>query len=150
MEKIERFHRKIPQAVFDPPAEVPSAITFDSLAWQAPARLRGDNDLLFAALLQLSEEPLAAAVAVHIRRVNEVHPAIHSFVEGGESVFVGDVAPGTAYSPRSKADLGYLPTCPAKWAVVHVRVILRKVYPRFRFAIESRARLFGEPELPLM
>src|SRR5581483_5818145 len=93
-----------------------------ALAEDQPA-LGGDEGVLTPALDRAADELLAAAVAVHVRRVDEVGAAGHRGTNQiDRGVLVRCQTVGGAQAPATKADLAHEHAGFAKLAVVHLRL----------------------------
>src|SRR6266516_4870446 len=104
----------------DEGGEVFAAVTFRRLRRQAAPGFCGDVKLFLSLLFESGEQPFAAAIAINIGGVEEVHPAVERCVERGERFFVIHVAPRTANGPRPKTDFGNSPAGSSESAIVHV------------------------------
>ena len=105
LQQVQRVGGKIAQAVVHPIGQIFPPVAFHGLLGQAAPGFGGDDDFFFAPLLELGDQPLAAAVAVDVRSVDEVHPGINGLAQGAQSFFVGNLSPGAANGPSPKTDV---------------------------------------------
>src|SRR5271165_956928 len=119
LQQVQGIGREISQTVFNPRGQVFTGVAFDRLPRQAATRLGGNNDFIFAVLLQASDQTFAAAVAVDVSGIDKIDTGVDCLVQSGESIFVGNVPPRTANGPGAEADLRDFPTGATERAVVH-------------------------------
>src|SRR3954471_5194450 len=93
LEQIECIRFKVAQAVVNPRGKILVIVAVNSLLWESPARLCSYDDFVLAVLLQASNKAFAAAIAINICRVDEIHSAVDGLVQGLHGVFIGDVSP---------------------------------------------------------
>jgi hypothetical protein len=80
-----------------------------------------DIDTLLAAPLpkHLRDDPLAASVAVSLRRIYEIAAQIQGPVQRDDGILVGLVSPAAADSPGAEADFGHVPAQTPEVTVFH-------------------------------
>ena len=103
LHQVENFRVQVEQVVFDPGGEVGAAVAFDRLLGQTTAYFRSHDDLFFAGLLQLSNQAVAAPIAVDIRSVEKVDAGVDRLVERAESIphrLPGPMQPPMAHAPK--------------------------------------------------
>jgi hypothetical protein len=120
LQQVERVGCEIAQAVFHPRGKIRSAVAGDRLLQQTPPGLGGDDDVLLVIFLQVGDQALAAAIAVHISGIEKIYAAIDSRAQRRHCFFVGDMAPRTANGPCTEADFRNFPTGAAQRAIFHV------------------------------
>src|SRR6185436_1120344 len=103
----------------DPGREVLARVALRRLLGQAPAGLGGDVDLLAPLAAEAGDQPLAAAVAVDVRGVDEVRARVHRGVQGAHGLLVVHRAPRAADRPGAEADRGDGQAGAAERAVLH-------------------------------
>ena len=119
LQQVNRVGVQVPQAALNPRREVFAAVTFRCLLRQPASGLGGDVKFFLPFLFQLCQQPFAAAVAIDVRRVEEIHAAVERGMERGERFLVVHVAPRAADGPRAKADFRNLPARPSQFAIFH-------------------------------
>src|SRR4030088_2356650 len=119
LQQVEAVGHKIPQAVFDPHGQVLAAVSFDGLARQTASSFRGHHDLALFALLELSNQTFAAAIAVDVGGIDKIHSAVDGFVQRSEGFVVRNTAPCAADGPGAKTDVRTLPAGASEFTVVH-------------------------------
>src|SRR5439155_7124805 len=86
LKQVERLTREVSQTVLHPRGQVLPTIALHSLALKSSASFGRDKDRIFiirADSLQLCDQTLAAAVAVHVGCVDEIDATIDRFVKRG-------------------------------------------------------------------
>ena len=96
-------------------------VALDRLLGQPPPRLGRDVERLLALLAQPRQQPLAAAVAVDVGGVEEVHPAVERAVQRRHRLVVLDRAERPADRPGPEADCRNLPIRASERSKFHVR-----------------------------
>ena len=106
LDEVERLDLEVFQAPVDPAAEVLVAVAGDRLLRQAAAGLGGDEDVGGSPRLQdLGDDPLRAAVAIDVGRVDEGDAGVERGVERRDRVALLDLAPAPADRPGAEPDL---------------------------------------------
>jgi hypothetical protein len=123
LNQVQSVGREMAQAVFNPRRKVLATVSCNRLLRETTASLGGNDDFLRAGFLKLGDQPLAAAIAIDVRCVNEIDSRVDSFVKCGERFFVRNLAPEAANGPCSKTDFGNVPTGAAERALIRDRVL---------------------------
>ena len=120
LQQIDGVHLEVLQAALDPRGQVLARVAFGRLGREPPAGLRGDPDRLARPLApEPGHEPLAAPVAIHVRRVDEVHAGVNRGVQRPHRLLVVHLAPASANRPRPEADGRDRHVRPAESPVFH-------------------------------
>jgi predicted transcriptional regulator len=120
LQQIDGLHFEVAQASIDPVREVRAAVAVRRLRRQAPARLRRHVDRLAGAFPpQPRYQALAAAIAVDVCRVDEIHAAVDRGVERPHRLLVVHRAPGAADGPGAKTDRRHGETRAAQHPIFH-------------------------------
>jgi hypothetical protein len=102
LHEVERVHAEVGAGPVVPGQEVLAGVVLRRLL-DAAAHLRGHRDARVAALAEeLADQRLAAAVAVDVRGVEEVHPGVRGGVQHGQRVGLLDLTPVRAKLPAAE------------------------------------------------
>ena len=128
LQQVNRVRFQVSQAAFDEGREVDAIVTVRGVWIEPAARLGGDVKFFLPLLSQFCHQPFAAAVAIDIRGVEEIHAAVERGVEGGERFLIVHVTPGAADGPRAKADFRNLPAGSSEFSIFHARKLNGKSF----------------------
>src|ERR1035437_5705881 len=142
LQQIKAVGRKIAQTVFDPRRQVLAAVSFHRLARQTSASFRGHHNLVLSALLKLSNQAFAAAIAIHVGGIDKIYSAVNGLLQRSERFVVRNAAPCAADRPRAKADVRNLPSGASKLTVLHRFLISAEEQIGFRSRPGSAARKY--------
>src|SRR5689334_155881 len=110
---------KIPQAFLDPGGKIFAAIAFHRLRRKFSAGLGRNHDVLSPIALKLCDQTFAAAHAVYVRRIDKIHAAVGSLMEGCKRFLIVHGAPGASNSPCAETYLRDAEPGSTKVAIVH-------------------------------
>ena len=119
LQQVEAIDSQVSQAVFDEARQVLRRVALGGVRRQTLAGLGRDHDLFLALAFHLPDQALAAAGAVNIGGIDEVHAQVHGTMQCGQRCLVIDGSPATADCPRPKTDLRNLPAGTSKFAIFH-------------------------------
>src|SRR5215216_1240977 len=106
LEEVQGLDPEVLEAPLDEAGEVIVIVAPGGVGVEATPGLGGDEDLVAGALFQeLADEPLAAAVAVDVRRVEEADAEVYGPVQGCIRFFVAHRSPLAPERPGSEAYL---------------------------------------------
>jgi len=119
LQEIDRLGLQVLQAALHKGGQVGAGKAGCHMGHQPAAGFGGDIERLAALLAQACQQALAAAIAIHIGGVEEVHPQVQRTVQRGHGVLVIDLAPGTPNGPGAEAHSGNIPAGTAERTVLH-------------------------------
>src|SRR5918997_6552619 len=106
LEEVQGFYAEVLQAPLGKAGEVLVVVPFGGVGVETPAGLGGDEDLVVRPFAeQPADKPLAAAVAVHVRGVEEAHAEVDGPVQRGVGVLVAHLSPLAPERPSPEAYL---------------------------------------------
>ena len=124
LEQVDRLGLEVLQAALDEREQVLVGVAGRGVRREASSGFRGDHDRFPSLPLQPSDEALAVAVTVDVRRVDEVDAEIDGLVQGRHRFLVVDRSPRAANGPRAKPGRRHLPPGPSQLAILHLPVSL--------------------------
>src|SRR5439155_5966249 len=105
LQEIDGVRLEVAQAPVDPRRKVLAVVPFRRLPGQpAPGLRRHPQAVAGALAAQAGHETLAAAVAVDVGGVDEVHAGLDGGMKGAQRVAVVDGTPRPADGPGAEAD----------------------------------------------
>ena len=144
LQQVDRVGFQVFQAAFDKRGEVGAVVTVRRVRVEPAAGLGGDVKFFLPLLAQFGQQPFAVAVAIDVRRVEEIHAAVERGVERGERFLVVHIAPRAADGPRAKADFRNLPARPAQIRDISCAQVKRKKgFMQLRWRASGRRKGVG-------
>ena len=104
LDEVDRVDAEVLARALEPGTQVRLGVALEHLR-RAAAELGRDDERLVALAEQLRDQPLRAAVAVDVRRVEERDPGVDRRVQRLERLRIVGLSPGAADRPGSEPDL---------------------------------------------
>ena len=118
LQQIERIDAEILAAAIDEGFEIGLRIALQHMRIEPAPRLgRHDRALAPALLEHLANDPLRAAVAIDVGRIDEIDPGVERSVQRLARIRVGDVAPCAADRPGTETHFRNVPAGAAETAM---------------------------------
>lgn len=106
LQQVKRVGVQVEQAALDETGQVLAIVATGNVGVEPPTRFGRHNKLFASQLARSGDQLFRAAIAVDIRRINEVDAQVYGAMQRCNRGSVIGVAPGIAAdAPRSKANL---------------------------------------------
>jgi hypothetical protein len=120
LHEVEPLDAEVREAAIDERGETGGGVSGRDMRREPAARLRGHDEGLGSLATEPADQPLGAAVAVDVGRVEEGDAGVERRVERCHRVRVVGAAPGPAADPPgTEAHLRHLPARPSEGSRVH-------------------------------
>jgi hypothetical protein len=119
LNQVERRNLEVPEAALDVLGQIVAVVALFDVRTRAAPDLGGYPERITALAAQASQESFAVAVAIDVRRVEEVDAEIQRAMQAAHCFGIIHLTPGAADGPGTETDAGDLEAGSTECFVLH-------------------------------